>query len=118
MAVEDVGVIVQIMLVVLKEKTSWTPAQFTNISSLYQEIRFPRTSQMLQNSTALGNMQLKRSENSWFNRKIDELKLQYQVFRHGTLPVMWFATRYDYQEEVKKFLIMKLKKENTLNAKL
>lgn len=59
---------------------------------------------MLENSTALGNMQLKRSESSCFERKMNELKLQFNVMRHGTLPVMWYATKYDYRNEVKVFM--------------
>lgn len=41
MAVEDVGVWVEIMKHVLGEKGMWTRKEFVNVSKLYQEIRFP-----------------------------------------------------------------------------
>ena len=62
---------------------------------------------MLENSESLGRMQLQRSEASWKDRITNELKLKWNVWRHGTLPVLWYATMYDYVVEVKTFIASK-----------
>eukprot|EP00526_Cylindrotheca_closterium_P028938 CAMPEP_0113642134 /NCGR_PEP_ID=MMETSP0017_2-20120614/22134_1 /TAXON_ID=2856 /ORGANISM="Cylindrotheca closterium" /LENGTH=473 /DNA_ID=CAMNT_0000553541 /DNA_START=150 /DNA_END=1571 /DNA_ORIENTATION=- /assembly_acc=CAM_ASM_000147 len=70
---------------------------------LYDEMRVPRTQDMLTRSEAWGKHQQKRAENENFNRTKEKL-IQRDVFFHETMPVLLPGVQHDYKEEVLKAL--------------
>ena len=67
----------------------------------YEELRIPRTTEVLDVAQAMGELQQKRAESAKVEIIQEEL-IQRQVFFHETLPAMFTGVRYDYQEQVKK----------------
>lgn len=79
------------------------------VAQLYENLRIPRTSQMLAASQALGDMQLSRGQSSWIVSKMKELSIWINVQRYGTLPIMFQGAGYNYSQEVMKALEPKAK---------
>jgi hypothetical protein len=107
MAIEDVGILAKILQRLCKP-TPVTPFKWQNlgrVAELYEKIRIPRTTKMLNASQALGDMQLARSTAKMAEIAEKELEIKRQVREHGTLPTMFFGARYKYQEEVDRLLI-------------
>ena len=66
---------------------------------IYEEVRIPRTSEILDRALELGRMQQKRAE----CRKYDIVqgeKIQRSVFYHETLPALLPGVQHDYKKEI------------------
>ncbi|KAJ3370707.1 hypothetical protein HDU91_006004 [Kappamyces sp. JEL0680] len=115
MAIEDVGILSELIRRLCKPspQAKFERSQLKRVALLYEKIRIPRTTAMLAASQALGDMQLARgSAGSWFQGWMKEMDIWINVKRFGTLPTMFFGSRFDYLAEVDQLL------EETPKAKL
>jgi hypothetical protein len=106
MAIEDVGIL-SLLLKKLCKPNARAPFNVKNlgqVARLYEAIRIPRTSAMLAASQSLGDMQLTRSRATKEEILKKEQEIQANVAQHGTLPIMFFGSKYHYEREVEKFL--------------
>ncbi len=106
MAIEDVGILSLLIQRLCKPSAS-SPFAFQNldkVSRLYEQLRLPRTTAMLAASQSLGDMQMARAGKSasWFESWQREMSIWLNVKRHGTLPIMFSGSGYDYKSEVDK----------------
>ncbi|KAJ3410981.1 hypothetical protein HDV05_002958 [Chytridiales sp. JEL 0842] len=111
MALEDVGI-----LVTLLKTLCWAPskdavggkfcfAQLEVAVGLYEKMRVPRTTGMLENSMSLGQMQLLRASNPSSKEVQDkEASIVADVKKFGTLPIMKTGASYHYLKETLKVL--------------
>ncbi|KAI8906950.1 hypothetical protein EDD86DRAFT_210160 [Gorgonomyces haynaldii] len=104
MAIEDVGVLSLLINKLCKPTilSNFDWSRLALVSQLYQELRFPRTTMMLERSMALGQMQLERSTLGSFEVWKKEMEIKLNVLRYGTLPVMFDGAGYDYRDQVNK----------------
>ncbi|CAJ1954763.1 unnamed protein product [Cylindrotheca closterium] len=78
-------------------------SQLHSALKLYDEIRVPRTQDILDKGTRWGKHQQKRAECEKFN-KTKENMIQRDVFFHETMPVLKAGVEHDYKEAVMKSL--------------
>lgn len=107
MAIEDVGIL-SLLLKKICKPTPVTPFRWASLSkvvALYEKMRLPRTGKMLESSQALGDMQLARSMASPSEIAKKEKEIRDAVKEHGTLPVMFYGSRFRYDLEVEKALV-------------
>merc|ERR1712194_329509 len=78
-------------------------SQFKKAMDVYEELRVPRTKIILGSSVQLGKTQQKRAESKLYNAW-REMTIKYQVWAHGTLPVMRPGAAFDYRSMVKEAL--------------
>ena len=67
---------------------------------LYNELRVPRTAEILNRGELWGKQQQKRAENKRYN-EVREENIRRDVFYYETLPVLLPVVRHDYREDVK-----------------
>lgn len=108
MAIEDVGIL-SLLIQRLCKPSALSPFNFQNlgkVSRLYEQLRIPRTTAMLAASQSLGDMQMARAgaSSSWFETWKREMSIWLNVKRHGTLPIMFSGSGYDYKSEVDKIV--------------
>ena len=111
MAIEDVGILSLLLkkLCMPTIKSKFMVENLSQVASLYEQLRIPRTSAMLSASQSLGDMQLARGQSNWFSSKFKEFSIWLNVMRFGTLPIMFSGAGYRYDEEVNKLLEPKAK---------
>ncbi|KAJ1543324.1 hypothetical protein HK096_008573, partial [Nowakowskiella sp. JEL0078] len=107
MAIEDVGILLKLIEEIAITKSESTSDIIINhekmdtVLTLYEELRIPRTTEMLANSNALGRMQLERAQNpSNWQIMWKEWKIWADVMVNGTLPIMWRGAGYNYRTAV------------------
>jgi hypothetical protein len=110
MAIEDVGILSLLIQKLCKPSKSslFHSEQFDKVVEMYEKMRLPRTTAMLAASQSLGDMQLSRGNSGWYKVWQKELELQELVNEHGTLPIMFSGSRYDYEEQTEAMLRSKL----------
>jgi hypothetical protein len=67
----------------------------------YQDIRIKRSSQILDFSKSLGNMQASRAGKNEQVRAFEDM-LQGEVLMYGTLPIMMPGADHDYKEDIRR----------------
>lgn len=111
MAIEDAGILLmllkhycgQLALDSEPKEPKFMDENFDKAVAMYQLMRLPRTTEMLKRSQQLGDLQLARaSAPSLLQKFKNEFFIKLNVFRHGTLPTMWFGSGFDYKSEVTK----------------
>jgi 2-polyprenyl-6-methoxyphenol hydroxylase-like FAD-dependent oxidoreductase len=71
---------------------------------IYNQMRVPRTAEILENAKRMGQMQQKRADNKrGYNQAKEEL-IRRDVFFHETMPVILPGATYNYREQVGKVL--------------
>ena len=110
MAIEDVGILSLLIQKLCKPSKTciFDPTQFDNVIETYEKMRLPRTTAMLAASQSLGDMQLSRGNSGWYTVWQKELEIQQLVHEHGTLPIMFSGSRYNYESEVETRILSKL----------
>ncbi|KAI8901718.1 hypothetical protein BC833DRAFT_562240 [Globomyces pollinis-pini] len=107
MAIEDVGIL-SLLLQELCKPTAQSTFQKSNLNKvarLYERLHIPRTTEILEASTRLGQMQLQRATSKNVNEILEkELEIKELVAKYGTLPIMFKGARYDYRQEVQRVL--------------
>lgn len=71
---------------------------FNSAMNIYQSLRIPRTSKVLDISKMLGNLQEERSHQQ--NAEMRELFIQGEIMMNGTLPEMCPGATYNYKDDV------------------
>ena len=101
MGIEDVGTIVLLIKnLCLGLDGSMDMTHLAKATSIYEKLRIPRTSMILDCSRMLGGMQENRS--SLDTATMEELLLQGEVMMNETLPIMFPGATYNYRIEVQK----------------
>lgn len=105
---EDAGTIALLLkqLCLIKSKDNKASISVTHLQAalkLYDQIRVPRTQEILGKGKSWGAFQQKRAENEKYN-KVKETMIQREVFFHETTPVLLAGVKHDYKEEVMKAL--------------
>jgi salicylate hydroxylase len=106
MAIEDVGILSLLIKNFCKPQPNF-PFDYSmldKVAEKYENLRIPRTTEMLRASQSLGDMQLSRSNTSFEDMRRKELEIQKNVDKYGTLPVMFKGPGYNYSKEVEKIL--------------
>lgn len=101
---EDAGtfaLLLKELCVIGEDKFSWI--RLDTVLKLYNQLRVPRTSEMLDRGKLWGQMQQKRAENKKYNQ-VKEEKIKRDVFYHETLLAMLPGVKHDYKEELFKAL--------------
>jgi 2-polyprenyl-6-methoxyphenol hydroxylase-like FAD-dependent oxidoreductase len=101
---EDAGtfaLLLKELCVIGEDKLSWI--RLDTVLKLYNQLRVPRTSEMLDRCKLWGQMQQKRAENKKYNQ-VKEEKIKRDVFYHETLLTMLPGVKHDYKEELIKAL--------------
>jgi salicylate hydroxylase len=70
---------------------------------LYNQLRVPRSTDILERGKTWGKMQQKRADNTKYN-VVKEEKIKRDVFFHETTPVLFNGAKYDYKDEVEQAL--------------
>ena len=97
---EDVGVLVELLKkICLDDNGSLDLTRFSDAMTLYEKMRIPRTSDLIDQGTHVGALQQKRATCEKYNRVKEQL-IQRDVFFHETLPVMFVGAKYDYKQDV------------------
>ena len=76
---------------------------FGEATKVYERLRIPRTSEILDIAQAAGSLQQRRADSTKFG-VIHEEMIQRQVFFHETLPCMFTGALYNYRTDVLKQL--------------
>ncbi|KAJ3196721.1 hypothetical protein HK101_007953 [Irineochytrium annulatum] len=127
MAIEDVGVLLTILKALCHvEDGNGGRFSFDHLETafvLYESLRVPRTTSILENSAKLGEMQLLRTGNPSSKEVAEkEESIVRDVHKYGTMPIMKSGASYNYMEHVSHLLaehIVKRAKANTyLQGKL
>jgi hypothetical protein len=106
--IEDAGVIIMLLKnMCVDDKRNFSLTNFGPAMGIYEEMRVPRTAEVLNNAKIQGRMQQKRAESVTYNRCKEEL-IKRDIFFHGTMPVMFPGARYDYKAAVEIVLKEKL----------
>ncbi|KAI9366858.1 hypothetical protein DFJ73DRAFT_5962 [Zopfochytrium polystomum] len=113
MAIEDVGILVTILKCLCSDSGSgggvgavFSFAHLETAFRLYERLRLPRTTRMLESSMSLGQMQLLRaSDPSSAEVEAKEQSIKADVAKYGTLPIMKSGASYNYLEETRKALL-------------
>lgn len=115
-AFEDAGVIsLLIQRMCVDKNGKFTLDNFENAMRLYEQLRIPRATKILNASKSLGTMQQNRAESTLYNLT-KEWSIWLQVKYYGTLPIMFEGASFDYKEETLKLL--KNRPVETQTAKL
>jgi 2-polyprenyl-6-methoxyphenol hydroxylase-like FAD-dependent oxidoreductase len=103
MAIEDAGTCALLMkhYCVNDDDGSFSHDGFVKAMEVYQQLRIPRTGQVLGSSKTLGETQQKRAD-SWMYNLMREWSIKWQVLIHGTLPIMLPGATYDYKDGVQQ----------------
>jgi hypothetical protein len=105
MAIEDAGTLCRLIQHVCCSTPGGTfdGTKFAQATQLYQDLRLPRTQQILGSSHALGKTQQRRAE-SWMYNLYRELSIAVQVKLYGTLPIMIPGATFSYETAVNEAL--------------
>lgn len=99
---EDVAVAVALMKIhCLDDYGNLDLTNFEKAMKVYQEIRITRSSQILDFSKSLGEMQARRAGEDTLSRSNDNV-LKGEVLMYGTLPVMRPGATHDYKDDIKR----------------
>jgi salicylate hydroxylase len=86
-----------------KSKYKLNMTHFRAAMKIYERLRIPRTSDILDCSKFLGMTQQKRANRAEYSRVKEEL-IRRDVFFYDTLPIMFRGVTYDYKIELEKVL--------------
>jgi 2-polyprenyl-6-methoxyphenol hydroxylase-like FAD-dependent oxidoreductase len=101
---EDAGVIaILLKSLCMDDNGQFDTANFAFAMTIYEKMRVPRTSAILEKAKSMGAMHQKRATDARFNCMKEEM-IRRDVFFHMNLPVFFGGTRYDYRAEVSKVL--------------
>ena len=104
MGIEDAGVLALLLKALCLDGCgAFDVANFGRAVGIYQRMRIPRTSQILERSNYLGRMQQRRADEHKYNVVKEEL-IRRDVFFHETLPMLIPGAIYDYRRDVEKTL--------------
>ena len=103
MAIEDAGTLCRLIQHVCCSTGTFDDTKFAQAAQMYQDIRLPRTQQILGSSHALGKTQQRRAE-SWIYNLYRELSIAVQVKLYGTLPIMIPGATFSYENAVREAL--------------
>jgi salicylate hydroxylase len=78
--------------------------QLDKALALYDQLRRPRTEEILGQSKLWGEQQQKRAASPGYN-KMKEETIKREIFYHETLPILLPAVRHDYAKEVHKAIL-------------
>lgn len=99
---EDAGVVASLLKIYcLNEDGKFDPTNFEKAMALYQEIRIKRSSQILDFSKTLGQMQSTRARAKDDEAMMADNVLKGEVLMYGTLPIMLPGAGHDYKDDVK-----------------
>ena len=86
-----------------EEKYKFSMTHVATALKLYNQLRVPRTEEILHHGKTWGNMQQKRADNPKYN-KVKEINIQRDVFFHETMPVLFHGAKHDYKLQVAQVL--------------
>jgi hypothetical protein len=110
MGVEDAGTIALLMQYMCIDNDGNSDlTNFGEATRIYERLRIPRTSTVLDCSKQLGGMEKDRSKNG--KNVLSELLIQGEVMMNKTLPVMFTGATYNYSQEVTNALLVEEEKE-------
>ena len=114
MGIEDAGTMAWLLKkLCINFKGEFTLKKYDKAVELYEKIRIPRTSQILDCSKELGRMQeLRENENL---REELEMMMQGEIMMNGTLPIMFQGATHHYKDAVEREL-REYEKEEELYA--
>ena len=105
---EDAGILVELLKTICIDTSGHLDlTQFANAMKLYDKMRVPRTTELVDQGTFVGAMQQKRADCERYNRVKEQL-IQRDVFFHETMPVMFVGAAYDYRKDVQDMLKLEL----------
>jgi salicylate hydroxylase len=100
MAVEDAGTVVELMeQFCLNKEGKFSLENFSKATEMYEQIRIPRTGNVLGKSMKLGKTQQDRADSPRYNL-YREWSIRMQVMLNGTLPIMLPGATYDYKNDI------------------
>lgn len=85
------------------DAVTFSLARVDTALKLYNQLRVPRTKEIVDHSKTWGNMQQKRADNKKYNA-VKEEKIQRDVFFHETMPVLFHGAKHDYRSQVEQAL--------------
>ena len=102
MGVEDAGTISLLLKHLCTDQDGkFNLKHVAEAAKIYERIRIPRTTKILDCSKSLGAMQKSRSSStSTMNAELEELYIAGEVMMNDTLPVMFPGATYDYRRDV------------------
>jgi 2-polyprenyl-6-methoxyphenol hydroxylase-like FAD-dependent oxidoreductase len=96
MGVEDAGTLVLLLKSLCMGRDGTIQLEkFGDVMKIYERLRIPRTSKILDCSKTLGELQARRSNEE--DARLRELFIEGEVMMNGTLPVMIPGATYNYQ---------------------
>jgi hypothetical protein len=99
MGIEDAGTIVQLLKHFCLKDGHLIFDKFDKACEIYEKLRIPRTSEILDLSKELGRMQDKRASKAGSHEA--DLLIQGEVLMNGTLPTMFNGATFDYKDDIK-----------------
>lgn len=107
MGLEDAGVIISLLKELCVEDNGnggdFSATNFGNAMKIYEKMRLPRTTEILERSKAWGKTQQMRSTNEKYNEVKEEL-IQRDVFFHETMNHLCPGAKYDFKKDVSEVL--------------
>jgi 2-polyprenyl-6-methoxyphenol hydroxylase-like FAD-dependent oxidoreductase len=95
----------------LDEEGNLDLTNFGQATRIYEKLRIPRTSKVLDSSKHLGSLQDRRSHTT--SQAIEEDMLKGEVMMNDTLPIMFTGATYNYSEEVMMALLQEKRWKST-----
>jgi hypothetical protein len=99
MGVEDAGTLVLLLKSLCMGRDGDIKLEkFGDVMKIYEQLRIPRTSRILDCSKTIGALQACRSNEE--DASLRDLFIEGEVMMNGTLPVMFPGATYNYQRDV------------------
>eukprot|EP00980_Cylindrotheca_fusiformis_P016842 scaffold5085_cov115-Cylindrotheca_fusiformis.AAC.7 len=104
MGVEDAGTLTLLLKELCCSKAGTLDlGRFGDAMKVYERLRIPRTSSILDCSKELGKLQESRTKAD--RRPLDELLIQGEVLLNDTLPVMFPGARFNFRDDVARAIV-------------
>lgn len=101
---EDAGVLALVLQsLCVDENKEFKMDNFAMAMKMYEKIRLPRVTDILEKAKTFGQWQQKRANTESYKRMKEEM-IQRDVFYHETLPIMKPGATYDYKAAVTEML--------------
>ncbi len=115
MGIEDAGTLVLLMkkMCLDEDNKTFHWSRFSKATALYEKLRIPRSSSVLDCSKSLGQRQVLRSQEAY--SEMAELMIQGEVMMNDTLAEMLPGATFDYAAEVEYVLHREEKKKLRLH---
>jgi hypothetical protein len=98
MGMEDAGTIISLLKHFCVENGQLTFKNFDKVCETYEKLRIPRTSEILDLSREIGQMEEKRATKS--GCEVADLVIQGEVLMNGMLPSMLPGATFNYKRDI------------------